>query len=229
MTPDGKRLVFCSRRPLNGSGPPKADTDFWYVDRTDKGWSAPTHLGIIVNSDAQEYYPVFTRNGTLYFSSNREGGLGGADIYRSRYVNGQYTKPENLGEPINSPFFEGDLFIAPDESYIIVTCYGRSESLGSGDLYLSFRQEDGSWSELTNMGSPINSEANEHCPMVSHDGKYFFFSSGRSIHQAYAVTPITYEEKVELLNNPGCGRNEDIYWVDTKVIDVLKSASAEKP
>jgi len=224
ITPDGKRLIFCSRRPIKGKGPPKDDTDFWYVDRTEKGWSAPKHLGFSVNSDAQEYYPVFTRDGTMYFSSTREGGLGGADIYRSRFIDEQHTTPENLGTPINSPFFEGDLYIAQDESYMIITCYGRPESLGSGDLYISYRQENGSWTDLTNMGSPINSEANEHCPMMSPDGKYLFFSSGRSIHDSHSITPITYEEKVEILNRPGNGRNEDIYWLNANIIDELKPA-----
>ena len=223
FSPDGKRLFFCSRRPLGGSGPPTDHTDFWFVERHDNGWSEPRHLEAPVNSEAQEYYPIFAQNGTLYFSSTRPGGYGGGDIYRARFENGAFMEPENLGPPINTENGEGDLLIASDESYIIVTCYGRSDGIGSGDLYISFRQEDGTWSAMKNMGSSVNSAANEHCPILSPDGKYLFFSSGRSRHSNYSKEAITYNEKVEMMNSWGNGRNEDIYWIDAHIIDILKS------
>ena len=164
FTPDGKRLFFCSRRPLDGIGPPLNHVDIWFVERDGTGWSEPRHLEGPVNSNALEYYPIFAHNGTLYFSSTRPGGYGGGDIYRARFENGAYLEPENLGPPINTENFEGDLFIGADESYIIVTCYDRSDSIGSGDLYISFRQENGSWSPMKNMGTSVNTVANEHCP-----------------------------------------------------------------
>ena len=223
FTPDGNRLFFCSRRPLDGNGPPTDHTDFWFVERQGAGWSEPRHLEGPINSKAQEYYPIFAQNGTLYFSSTRPGGFGGGDLYRARFANGTYQEPENLGSSINTENFEGDLFIAPDESYIIVTCYGRSDSLGSGDLYISFRREDGSWSSMKNMGASVNSAANEHCPILSPDGKYLFFSSGRSRHPDYSKEAITYSEKMKMMNSWGNGRNEDIYWIDARIIDNLRS------
>jgi hypothetical protein len=223
FTPGGKRLFFCSRRPLDGNGPPIDHTDFWFVERRGAGWSEPKHLEGLVNSKAQEYYPIFAQNGTLYFSSTRPGGHGGGDIYHARFENGAYMEPENLGAPINTENGEGDLFIAADESYIIVTCYGRSDSIGSGDLYISFRREDGSWSSMKNMGASVNSAANEHCPILSPDGKYLFFSSGRSRHSNYSTKAITLYEKVEMMNSWGNGRNEDIYWIDARIIGILKS------
>ena len=223
FTPDGKQLFFCSRRPLDGNGPPTDHTDFWFVERQGAGWSEPRHLDGPVNSKAQEYYPIFAQNGTLYLSSTRPGGHGGGDIYRTRFENGAFLEPKNLGVPINTENGEGDLFIAADESYIIVTCYGRSDAIGSGDLYISFRRENGSWSSMKNMGPSINSAANEHCPMLSPDGKYLFFSSGRSRYSNYSKEAITYNEKVEMMNAWGNGRNEDIYWIDARIIDILKS------
>lgn len=222
FTPDGKRLFFCSRRPLNGNGPPTNNTDIWFVERQGTGWSEPKHLEGPVNSKAQEYYPIFVQNGTLYFCSTRPGGFGSGDLYRARFANGIYQEPENLGSSINTKNFEGDLFIAPDESYIIVTCYGRSDSLGSGDLYISFRREDSSWSFMKNMGASVNSAANEHCPILSPDGKYLFFSSGRSRHPNYSKEAITYREKIEIMNSWGNGQNEDIYWIDARIIETLR-------
>jgi len=223
FTPDGMRLFFCSRRPLDGNGPPTDNTDFWFVERTDSGWSEARHLEGTLNSESQEYYPIFAQNGTLYFCSMRPGGFGAGDIYRARFEAGVYLEPENLGPPINTENFEGDLFIAADESYIIVTCYGRPDSLGSGDLYISFRQEDGVWAPLKNMGDAINSPANEHCPILSPDGKYLLFSSGRSRHRNYSEKPITLPDKMAMMNSWGNGRNEDIYWINANIIDSLRS------
>ncbi len=71
------------------------------------------------------------------------------------------------------------------------------------------------------MGEPINSKASEICPSVSPDGKYLFFTSRRTSHRNYSETQLTYEEKMKILNSPGNGE-EDIYWVDVKVIEDLK-------
>jgi len=94
FTPNSDRLFFCSRRPLEGDGPPTGHTDIWYVEREDNGWSEPRHLEGPVNSKTNEYYPIFAQNGTLYFSSARDGGYGNGDIYYSRFENGTFMEPE---------------------------------------------------------------------------------------------------------------------------------------
>lgn len=102
------------------------------VEKTATGqpaWGAPKHLDAPINTKAQEFYPSVTADGTLYFSSTREGGKGRGDIWRARLVDGRYSEPENLGEAINSQFSEGDPFIAPDESYLVFVSYGRPDGL----------------------------------------------------------------------------------------------------
>ena len=89
------------------------------------------------------------------------------------------------------------------------------------DLYISFKKNDGSWTKAKNMGEPINSSASEICPGVSPDGKYFFFTSYRTIHKNYSEIPLTYEEKIRILNSPGNGLG-DIYWVDARIIEKIK-------
>ena len=126
---------------------------------------------------------------------------------------------ERLGNSINTEeFFEEDSFIAPDESYLL---FCRNDGLGSWDIFVSFRKEDGSWTKARNMGEPINSSVSDVYPFVTSDGKYLFFSSRRTIHSEYSEIPLTFEEKLKILNSPGNG-NQDIYWVDAKVIEVLK-------
>lgn len=169
------------------------------MDRMDKGWGKPRLLDYPGNVGG--VYPTVTNNKTLYFSSRLEENFGKADIYRSRFINGTYSVPENVGRSINSEYGETDTFVAPDESYMIVTCWKRPENIGgnAADLYVSFYKKDGSWTVLRNMGKSINTKYIEFCPMLSPDGKYFFFSSDR----------VDVKE---------C----DIYWVDAKIIDKLK-------
>jgi glyoxylase-like metal-dependent hydrolase (beta-lactamase superfamily II) len=201
VTADGREVYFCSERPVPGASSPKAGAgptgaarwaDIWVVARTGSGWGTPAWLGPVVNSDAADYYPTLTRTGTLYFSSNRQGGLGENDIYRTHRVNGEWTTPENLGRGINTESREYDPFIAPDGSYLIFASE-RSGGLGAADLYVSFRGAGGTWSDPENLGSAVNSPAAEYTPMLTPDGKYLFFTSSRA-------------------------GQDDIYWIDARVI-----------
>lgn len=178
---DGRRLYFISTRPKKDS-PQSRDWDIWYVERKDGGWSDPINIGPPVNSDVDEYYVSLTKDGTIYFASNRAGGLGSFDIYRSHLVDGHYVKPENLGAAINTKFLEHDPFIAPDESYILFTSVDRPGGFGTGDLYISTRQKDGTWAKSKNLGKAFNTNGYDFCPIVSPDGKYFFFTRKGDIY-----------------------------------------------
>jgi len=195
---DGQRVFFGTRRPRPGeTGNRQSGFDMWFADREGSGWGEAQYLGPVVNSATSQVYPSLTRDGTLYFQAVRAGGYGKADIYRSRLLGSSYQVPENLGPVINSKNYEGDVFVAPDESYLIVSIYGREDGFGEGDLYISFHQSDGEWSSLQNLGAGINSDEREFCPMVSPDGKYLFFSSKRA----------------------GEG---DIFWVDARLIKNMR-------
>lgn len=194
LSPDEKRLYFISERSWDGMNS-KQDHDIWYVEKVGEGWSEPINAGPNINTSYNEYYISFTHNGTMYFSSNKvtsEAGQNNFDIYSSKYVGGEFQKPIALGNSVNTSNYEADVFVDPEESYIIF-CARRPEGLGRGDLYISFRNSDGGWSESINMGEKINSKSHELCPFVSSDGKYLFYTS-----------------------------NQDIYWVSTKIIDELK-------
>jgi len=218
--PGGDSLYFISRRPISKGDAAKEDWDIWVVERSEDGWGEPTHLDEPVNTDKLEVYPSLTRDGVLYFSSGRDGGQGQNDLYRTSIVDGHYTEPENLGDAINSEHSEGDLFIAPDESYIIFVS-SRPEGHGRGDLYVSFRQEDGSWTRARNMGEGINSPWLEYCPAVTPDGKYLFFTSYRHRRGDLPSTPLTYEKIVLAYDRPQGGLG-DIYWVDAAIIEQLR-------
>lgn len=222
FSPDGNRLFYCSNRPLSGTGEPSETFDIWYVERTAEGWSDPINPGAPINSEEHEFYPSLTADGTLYFVSRRPGGPGPGDIYRSRLDDGQYLEAELLPAPVNSDISEGDALIAPDESFIIITARAPGPpDTRDYDLYVSFRKDDGSWGERIWLGDRVNSDQGENCPTLSHDGRYFFFTSRRAV-----VAPgqeESYDELHERWNAPAFGHGHgDVYWVDAKLIEALR-------
>jgi hypothetical protein len=183
--------------PLNGAGE-KKDYDIWYIERLGSEWSSPINAGTTINSDKNEYYISFTSTGTMYFASNAkttDDNKMNFDIYSSKNRNGIFQKPIKLSDSVNTQGYEADVFIAYDESYVIF-CGGRADSYGRGDLYISFKREDGAWTTARNMGREINTNEHELCPFVSKDGKYFLYTS-----------------------------NKDIYWVDARIINTLRQGA----
>lgn len=187
ISPDGMKLLFISKRPVSGTGPPH---DIWIIEKKEGEWTDPYAPGIPLNTEHNEIFPALTAGNMLYFNSDRPGGYGSRDLYKSELVNGNFTEPENLGPPFSTEFNEGDVLPAPDESFIIFVSAGRPNSYGSGDLYISFRIQDGNWSEPMNLGPEINSDGYDYAPALSHDGKFFFFT-----------------------------RNNDIYWISAAYIE----------
>jgi len=166
LSPDEKRLYFISQRALDGKGA-KNDYDIWYVEKQGNSWSAPTNAGTNINTKNNEYYISFTENGTMYFSSNKQNSSKrqqSFDIYHSEFKNGKFQEAVVLSEAINTKYYEADVFIDPKEKYIIF-CANRPEGLGRGDLYISFKNADGTWTKSINMGR-----------------KYFFYTSNQDIY-----------------------------------------------
>ena len=222
ITPDGLKLYFISDRPV--AGKTQRDLDIWVMEKLGTGWGEPKNLGAPISSPGDEWFPTVTMDGTLYFGSDREGGKGRTDLYRSRLVNGKYATPENLGEAINTEFNEFEPFIAPDESYLIFMAAGRPDSLGSGDLYLSHRR-NGAWTKAVNLGEGINSSGFEISPKVSPDGKYFFWTSTRGLGSAPLEKRLDYQELTRRLRSTRNGLG-DIYQIDIGALKLNSGARA---
>jgi hypothetical protein len=220
VSKDNQRLFYCSNRSRTGGVTPEDNVDIWYVDRLADGtWSEPTNLAV-VNSDTHEFYPTLTDDGTLYFLSGREGGVGGSDIYRSTLVDGQYQDPVNLGPVINSAGNEGDAFVSPDESFLIFVSRGHPAGPDGGSLFISFRGADDSWSTPRALGSVMKADRSDFCPMLSPDGRFLFFSSARPRLEDESGL-VSWSTLQEAQSRPGNG-NTDIYWVDAGILDALK-------
>jgi Tol biopolymer transport system component len=222
ITPDNKHLYFISNRPLDRrETKPKDDFDIWVMDRQPTGeWGQPRNLGAPVNSSASEYYPRMAADGTLYFGSEREGGKGGADIWRARRnPDGTFDTPENLGNAINTTEDEYEPYISSDQGFLIFMAK-RKSGLGSGDLYVSYNH-DGHWTLAENVGAPINSSGYEMAPKFSPDGKYFFFTSTRSFFAKPLPNRMTTEEYNNAIHGPGNGLG-DIYRIDATALHLKR-------
>jgi Tol biopolymer transport system component len=179
ITSDGT-LYYISNRPRDEYDT-IPDYDIWFIQpQADGSWTKPENLTQI-NTDSTEYYVSLSSNRNLYFASNRDGTFGSHDIYVSRYVNGVYSTPENLGLAVNSQHMEHDPMISPDEQCLIFTSVDRSDSYGEGDLYYTQRNGDGTWSSAKNMGSKFNTNSYEYCSFLTPDGKYLFYSTNYDV------------------------------------------------
>jgi Tol biopolymer transport system component len=216
FSPDGTKLYFASRRPVEGTTP-KADLDLWVVEKTNTGWSEPRHLNAPVNTESQETSPSVIADGTLYFSSNRAGGKGSFDIYRSKLADGNYSAPENAGEPINTPGPEVQVFVTPDDKVLLFVAVGRTDGQGSADLYLSKRSE-GAWSKPVNLGNKINSSGADTAPRISSDRRSFYWTSTRGYgFEDQQTHRLSYKELSNKLQGAGNSLG-DIYQIDLKAV-----------
>jgi len=166
--------------------------DLWNTKRTDNGsWSKPVKLDSL-STEKDDWYPTLSKDNTLYFTNGT--------LYKSTRDNGNYLPKTKVEAPFNQEDIR-DVCISPDESYMIFT---SSDSLGYGqsDLYISFIDGSGNWSEAQNLGSEINTNHLEFAPYISPDEKFLFFS------------------RRDTWQNAGFS---SIYWVSLSVIDEFRN------
>lgn len=171
FSPDGKRLYFIKTRPLKPGEKRGGDTslkeEYWYLERTETGWSEPISTGDEVNSIGLHWPCSLDKRGNLYFSEFSD------SMYFSEYKDGQYLKPIKLTEKFGNETLIGrSPFISPDGDYLL---FSTDEG-----IHISFKKADGIWTDKIGLGDQINSSHENGCPRVTPDGKYMFFvSSGQ--------------------------------------------------
>ena len=133
-----------------------------------------------VNTEFWEPHIAVSIDGkSKYFSSNREGGFGGRDIYRIvKLPNGEWSLPQNMGPTINGPYDEDSPFISLDNKTMYFSSNGK-KSMGGFDVFISVLDNDGQWSEPINLGYPLNSTGDDIYYTTTADGKTGYLSSFR--------------------------------------------------
>ncbi|MCB0429042.1 MAG: OmpA family protein [Flavobacteriales bacterium] len=174
---DNKELYFTVCTDIGTS---LKNCDIYYAQWRNSHWSDIRSLGDDIN-DPQlwDSQPSISSDGqTLYFASMRPGGLGGSDIYVCHRLPGsQWSKPENLGAPINTPGNEKSPFIHTDSQTLYFSSDGHPGLGGYDIFYTRADKKTGKWMEPTNIGYPINKETDELGFFVSTDGQTAYFAS----------------------------------------------------
>ncbi len=187
LSPDGHRLYFGSTRPGGFGG------EDLYVSRRrnrrdDFGWRPPENLGSGVNTDASEGGPFLfeddeTGTTTLYFNSDRLGGIGAFDIYASTLnedAEDEVFGPAVLVEELSTPFIDRRPVIRRDGRELFLESNRPGAIGGSLDLWVSTRTSTSDlWSTPVNLGPVVNSAAVEARPALSFRGTELYFNSNR--------------------------------------------------
>lgn len=206
---DGRLMIFtaCNRPDSKGG------CDLYHSIKVNGKWTEPVNIGYPVNTRYWESTPCLGPDGrSLYFASNRPGGIGGMDIWRSLYdPETGWQEPTNLGSEINTPDDEISPFVHGDGKSL----YFSSKSwisMGGFDIFISRASDDGQWLSPENLGYPINTHSDEFGITLAGSGEFAIFSSDRD--------SITNRDlyKVEL---PKASRPEYLGFLNGIIIDSL--------
>ncbi len=175
LTPDGQTLILYKD---NGDG---MSGNIYYSTYDGKDWSPLKTFGSDINSKYQESHACLSADGNLlFFVSDRPGGFGGKDIYRCvKLPNKQWSKALNMGPDINTEYDEDGAFIHPDGKTFFFASKGH-KTIGGFDIMFATITEDNKFSEVSNIGYPVNTTDDDVFFVTSPDGKRSYFSSAKA-------------------------------------------------
>tara|TARA_B110000003_G_C16644600_1_gene531519 strand:- start:1575 stop:3212 length:1638 start_codon:yes stop_codon:yes gene_type:complete len=174
ISSDGNALIYTACIRDNGIG----SCDLLISIKRNESYSAGVNIGSVVNSKYWESQACFSPDGKyLYFVSNRPGGYGGKDIWRSEITQKGFLPPVNLGDTINTQYDEMSPFVHPDNLTFYFASDGQT-GFGDYDLFVSRRNStDKEWGLPKNMGYPINTHNTENSLIVAANGKTAYYAS----------------------------------------------------
>ncbi|MGQ9864091.1 MAG: OmpA family protein [Bacteroidia bacterium] len=183
MHPSGDALIFTSRRErvITAIDPDRLRNEDLYFAQRDYIHGGFTHarkFRDIINSSFNEGSACLNSDGMLliFVRCDAPDGYGSCDLYQAEYVDGRWTRVKNLGPTVNSPYWDSHPFLAPGDT-ILFFASNRPDGFGQSDIYMSFRQKDGSWSPPHNLGPIINTAADEVTPHFHPVNNTLYFSS----------------------------------------------------
>jgi tetratricopeptide (TPR) repeat protein len=173
LTPEGENLlIFRTNAALTGG-------DIYLTESDGTNWTNPVLLDPVINNiEWNEPSACYSPDGEhIYFSSNRPGGFGGKDIYRSvKLPNGKWSLAMNLGAKINSPFDEDAPFVHSNGKEFYFSSKGHT-NMGGYDIFKADMDSTGNWTNTKNIGYPINTVDDDIYFVLEADGQTGYFSS----------------------------------------------------
>ncbi len=178
MVRDGRRIYFTACRRKNVQGP----CDIWEALISEQKIVDIKSIDGLTNSADWEGQASISCDGsTIYFASNRAGGVGLFDLWYSKLqTDGTWSEPKNLGPDINTPGYEEAPYISNDGNTLYFTSDGHP-GMGQKDIYMSWRDyKTGKWNKPINLGRPVNSAFDDMGLFLSADNKSGYFASNRT-------------------------------------------------
>jgi OmpA-OmpF porin, OOP family len=217
ISADGRKLIFTSCVGREGFG----SCDLFESNKVGEVWSQPKNLGINVNSAEWESQPSLSADGrTLYFVSDRRGGLGRRDIWTSTLnEKGQWTKAKNVGKPINTVYDEISPFIHVNNRALYFASNGLT-GFGGYDIFFCERDTSLTWSNPVNLGSPINTHEDQFSLFITADGKKGYYSHEEARPAGYSVS-FLYEIEIP--------EDQQVKFKSNYVKGVVRDKKTKKP
>jgi hypothetical protein len=161
---DGNTLYYVSFRPVPGTVLPRGDGDLWKVSRTATGWGTPTYLADI-NTEAQEFFPSLTADGTLYFNSDRPGGPGAWDLYTARRQGAGFRTPTPLRGGVNTAIWEFNPSPSPLGTLLAFASLDPDPAAPYSDVFFAIRI-GAEYSARVDAGPCVNTLGEEYHPTL---------------------------------------------------------------
>jgi hypothetical protein len=181
ITADGQTLMF-TRQGLTGRTGAKSQEDFYFSHMKDGVWSKAVNAGQPINTIQNEgAQSISSDGGFMYFTAcDRSDGFGRCDIYYSSFNGMTWSKPLNIGSPVNTGYWESQPSISANGRMLFFAS-NRSVGFGGMDLWYSVMNSKSEWGIPLNMGIAINTPGDEMSPFIHFDGKTLYFSSNGRI------------------------------------------------
>jgi outer membrane protein OmpA-like peptidoglycan-associated protein len=181
LSADESIMVFTAQIPIDKNNPQvyrNRQEDFFYSEFKDGQWQPARNAGYPPNTINNEGAQAISANGKilLFTACNREEGSGRCDLYYSEKKGDQWTEPINLGPPVNTSSNEKQPSVSAD-GRVLYFVSDRKGGKDGYDIWISRRNDDGTWQDAFNAGDSINSDGDEQSPFIHPDNQTLYFSS----------------------------------------------------
>ncbi|HLU88754.1 MAG TPA: OmpA family protein [Cyclobacteriaceae bacterium] len=174
LTADSKKILFTKRDGLNSYD----HEDIYVSYQEGEEWSTPVPIDPAINTRYNEGTCTISADGNIliFTSCDAPDSFGSCDLYSSYKIDGKWQRPSNMGNMINSRSWDSQPSLSADGSMLFFAS-NRRGGFGGNDIWFSYRKDDGSWAEASNLGEAVNTDRDEVSPFIYFNNELLFFAS----------------------------------------------------